>query len=230
MMRTSIINYVCLLTAIIYREGGMFMLQAIIFDVDGTILDTEQAILRSLQRTLLEETQKEYAFEELRFALGIPGKDTLQRLNVDDIEKVHQKWSAAVLDFSQEVSVFPNLEAVIQSLACKPFQLGIVTSKTRQEVTDEFDPFGLSDYFTQIISASDTEQHKPHPEPLLTCLELLQVAPEDAIYIGDSIYDLQCAKQAGAKFALALWGAKTTKGYEEADYFLQEPSDILTII
>jgi len=199
----------------------MVMLQAIIFDVDGTILDTEQAILQSLQRTLREETEREYALDELRFALGIPGKDTLKRLNVDDIETVHQKWSAAVLDFSQEVSVFPKLEAVIQSLASKPLQLGIVTSKTRQEVTDEFDPFGLSDYFTQ---------HKPHPEPLLTCLELLQVAPEDAIYIGDSVYDLQCAKQAGAKFALALWGAKTTKGYEEADYVLQEPTDILTII
>lgn len=167
------------------------MLQAIIFDVDGTILDTEQAILKSLQRTLREETEKEYALDELRFALGIPGKDTLRQLNVDDLETVHQKWSAAVLDFSQEVSVFSNMEAVIQSLASKPLQLGIVTSKTRQEVTDEFDPFELSNYFTQIISASDTVQHKPHPEPLITCLELLQVAPEDAIYIGDSIYDLQ---------------------------------------
>ncbi|ACA40080.1 HAD family hydrolase [Lysinibacillus sphaericus CBAM5] len=209
---------------------GLAMLQAIIFDVDGTMLDTEKAILQSLQRTLREETQKEYACEELRFALGIPGKDTLQRLNVEDIEAVHQKWSAAVLDFSHEVSVFPNLEAVIQSLASKPLELGIVTSKTRQEVIDEFDPFGLSEYFTQIISASDTEQHKPHPEPLLKCLELLQIAPENAIYIGDSIYDLQCAKDAGAKFALALWGAKTTEGYEEADYVLQEPSDILTLI
>jgi len=206
------------------------MPQAIIFDVDGTILDTEQAILQSLQRTLREETQKDYPFEELRFALGIPGKDTLQRLNIDDIEAVHQKWSAAVLDFSHEVSIFANQEAVIQTLARKPLKLGIVTSKTRQEVTDEFDPFGISDYFKQIISASDTKKHKPHPEPLLTCLELLQVAPEDAIYIGDSIYDLQCAKQAGAKFALALWGAKTTKGFEEADYILQEPMDILTII
>lgn len=195
------------------------MLQAIIFDVDGTILDTEQAILQSLQRTLREETEKEYALDELRFALGIPGKDTLRQLNVDDLETVHQKWSAAVLDFSQEVSVFSNMEAVIQSLASKPLQLGIVTSKTRQEVTDEFDPFKLSNYFTQIISASDTVQHKPHPEPLITCLELLQVAPEDAIYIGDSIYDLQCAKQAGVKFALALWGPKRLRGMKRQIMF-----------
>ena len=75
------------------------MLNAIIFDVDGTILDTEKAILQSLQRTLREETQKDYPFEALRFTLGIPGKDALQRLNVDDVEAVHQKWSAAVLDF-----------------------------------------------------------------------------------------------------------------------------------
>lgn len=206
------------------------MLRAIIFDVDGTILDTEQAILQSLQRTLREETQKDYPFEALRFALGIPGKDALQRLNVDDIEAVHQKWSAAVLDFSHEVAVFESLEEVIQHLATKPLQLGIVTSKTAQEVVDEFEPFGLSEYFQHIVSASDTEKHKPHPEPLLKCLDALQVAPEEAIYIGDSIYDFQCAKQAGAKFALAHWGAKSTIGFEEADYVFYEPKDILAIV
>ncbi|EFI68500.1 pyrophosphatase ppaX [Lysinibacillus fusiformis ZC1] len=206
------------------------MLRAIIFDVDGTILDTEQAILQSLQRTLRKETQKDYPFEALRFALGIPGKDALQRLNVDDIEAVHQKWSAAVLDFSHEVAVFKSLEEVIQHLATKPLQLGIVTSKTAQEVVDEFEPFGLSEYFQHIVSASDTEKHKPHPEPLLKCLDALQVAPEEAIYIGDSIYDFQCAKQAGAKFALAHWGAKSTIGFEEADYVFYEPKDILAIV
>jgi len=206
------------------------MVKAIIFDVDGTILDTEQAILQSLQRTLREETQKDYPFEALRFALGIPGKDALQRLNMDDIEAVHQKWSAAVLEFSHEVAVFENLEEVIQHLATKPLQMGIVTSKTAQEVVDEFDPFGLSDYFHQIVSASDTEKHKPHPEPLLKCLDALQVAPQEAIYIGDSIYDFQCAKQAGAKFALAHWGAKSIIGFEEADYVFYEPQDILTIV
>ncbi|MFK5708417.1 HAD family hydrolase [Lysinibacillus boronitolerans] len=206
------------------------MLKAIIFDVDGTILDTEQAILQSLQRTLREETQKDYPFEALRFVLGIPGKDALQRLNVDDIEAVHQKWSAAVLDFSHEVAVFESLEEVIQHLATKPLQLGIVTSKTAQEVVDEFEPFGLSEYFQHIVSASDTEKHKPNPEPLLKCLDALQVAPEEAIYIGDSIYDFQCAKQAGAKFALAHWGAKSTIGFEEADYVFYEPKDILAIV
>ena len=206
------------------------MVKAIIFDVDGTILDTEQAILQSLQRTLREETQKDYPFEALRFALGIPGKDALQRLNMDNIEAVHQKWSAAVLEFSHEVAVFENLEKVIQHLATKPIQMGIVTSKTAQEIVDEFDPFGLCDYFHHIVSASDTKKHKPHPEPLLKCLDALQVAPQEAIYIGDSIYDFQCAKQAGAKFALAHWGAKSTIGFEEADYVLNEPQDILTIV
>ncbi len=149
---------------------------------------------------------------------------------MDDIEAVHQKWSAAVLDFSHEVAVFESLEEVIQHLATKPLQLGIVTSKTAQEVVDEFEPFGLSEYFQHIVSASDTEKHKPNPEPLLKCLDALQVAPEEAIYIGDSIYDFQCAKQAGAKFALAHWGAKSTTGFEEADYVFYEPKDILAIV
>ncbi|KOY83456.1 HAD family hydrolase [Lysinibacillus macroides] len=206
------------------------MLKAIIFDVDGTILDTEQAILQSLQRTLQQEQQGTYSFDELRFALGIPGKVALQRLQVREIEAVHQKWCAAMLDFSHEVAVFAELKPVIQTLVTKPLQLGIVTSKTRQEIVDEFDPFSLSHYFRQVISASDTKKHKPHPDPLLKCLDLLEVAPKDAIYIGDSKYDLQCAKQAGAKFALALWGAKTTNGFEGADFILQRPEEILQLI
>ncbi|MEG0450304.1 MAG: HAD hydrolase-like protein, partial [Lysinibacillus sp.] len=76
----------------------------------------------------------------------------------------------------------------------------------------------------------DTEKHKPHPEPLLVCLEGLHATKNEAVYIGDSIYDMQCANSAGVKFALALWGSKTTNGFESADYVLNAPKDILNII
>lgn len=206
------------------------MMKAIVFDIDGTIIDTEQIILKSVQMVLKEETQKEYTFEELRFVLGIPGEDALKKLNVKDADRVLKKLSATIGKFIHESSIFEGMEETLSSLAKEPIQMGIVTSKTKQEVVDEFHPFGLSGYFKQIISASDTEKHKPHPDPLLRCLALLQVAPEETIYIGDAIYDMQCAKGAGVKFALALWGAKTTKAFEDADYILQTPKDILNLV
>ncbi|TQS75121.1 HAD family hydrolase [Ornithinibacillus gellani] len=205
------------------------MFNYLIFDVDGTILDTEAAILKSLQHVLASEG-KEYQTEELRFALGIPGKETLRRLHVTDVERVHSKWSNTVLAFSKEVQVFKEIEEILTDLFNKHVKMGIVTSKTQQEMKDEFAPFGLNDFFQFTINADDTENHKPYPDPLLACLDGLDASQHDAIYIGDSIYDMQCAKSAGVKFALALWGAKTVEGFESADFILENPKDILTLI
>ncbi|MBZ4221473.1 HAD family hydrolase [Bacillus wiedmannii] len=206
------------------------MVTALIFDVDGTILDTERAILCSLQWVLKEELNEDYTLDALEFALGIPGKEALKKLNVPNINVIHPKWSKAVLDYYHEVSVFKSLEDIIGMLSLSNIKLGIVTSKTKQELVDEFEPFGLSSYFEHIICACDTDKHKPHSEPLLACLKRLDVPCHEALYIGDSIYDMQCAKSAGVKFALASWGSKTKDAFKDADYILEEPKDILKLI
>ena len=201
----------------------------IIFDLDGTILNTEKAILKSLQKVLVEENIY-YEQDDLRFALGIPGKDTLKKIGISDIERVHPKWSKTVLEFSGEVEIFENLKEVIIQLAEMSITTGIVTSKTSQEIIDEFDRFEMGSYFKEVISADHTTKHKPNPEPLLLCLEKLHIPNEEAVYIGDSIYDMQCAHSAGVRFALAHWGAKKTEGFEAADYILRKPEDILSLL
>ncbi len=204
-------------------------MKGIIFDIDGTILDTEKAVLYSLQTTLRNEGIH-YDLEELRFALGIPGVAALQKLSVANIERVHEKWIKNMVEFKNEIKVFEGIEEVIQAVAPYDIRTGIVTSKTRQEFVDDFEPFGLHEHFEHSICVEDTNKHKPHPEPLVTCLRRLNIDASEAIYIGDSLYDLQCAKQAGTKFGLALWGAKTTKGFEEADHVFQTPHEILKVV
>jgi HAD superfamily hydrolase (TIGR01549 family) len=206
------------------------LVSALIFDVDGTILDTEKAILCSLQWVLKEELNEDYTLEALEFALGIPGKEAFKKLNVPNIDVIHPKWSKAVLDYNNEVSMFKSLEDIIGILSLSNIKLGIVTSKTKQELIDEFEPFGLSSYFEHTICACDTDKHKPDPEPLLVCLKGLDVPCHEAIYIGDSICDMQCAKSAGVKFALASWGSKIKDAFKDADYILEEPKDILRLI
>lgn len=205
------------------------MYKSFIFDVDGTILDTERASLQSLQMVLLEEGM-EYELDDLRFALGIPGRDTLGRLNISDIDRVHQKWSQYELELSKEVDMFSGIEDVIKQLAGKTISLGIVTSKTRHALNECFEPLGLHSYFEHMICTNDTKKHKPHPDPLFLCLERFGVASDESIYIGDSIYDMQCAKAAGVKFGLALWGSKTMEGFELADYVFKEPKEVLEIV
>ncbi|GKV68644.1 phosphatase [Sporosarcina sp. NCCP-2716] len=205
------------------------MFTTIVFDVDGTLIDSEEAILNSLQKVLQEEGHA-YSQDDLRFALGIPGMDTLKQLEIANPERVLATWSETVLEFSDSVRLFEGAAEVVAQLAESPLRLGIVTSKTAQEVRHEFDPFGLSPHFDCIVSASDTEKHKPHPDPLLRCLETLGAEKEGALYIGDSIYDMQCAHSAGVPFALALWGSKTTERFEAADYILKQPVDVLELL
>lgn len=206
------------------------MYKAIIFDVDGTLIDTELAMLNSLQRTLKEEKGIDKKHEELRFILGIPGKDTLRMMGLEPVEELHDIWSAAVLDFSHNVVVFKGIEELLNTLKSLNLKLGIVTSKIKQSMRDEFDQFNLNHYFDNIIDADDTLYHKPNPEPLITSMQNLNVESNDAIYIGDSIYDMQAAHAANMKFALALWGAKTTKGFEKAEFILEDPTDLIKII
>ncbi|AOR25004.1 HAD family hydrolase [Clostridium taeniosporum] len=204
------------------------MYKCILFDIDGTIIDTEKAVINSLQKLLKLEKGTTYPADELSFALGIPGFVALEKLNILDIDNATKKWNEYLKEFYSDIKVFNGLKEVIEKLYESNVKMGIVTSKTKQELIDDFYPFGLNNYFDYIVCADDTVQHKPEAEPILKCLELTKTIPSETIYIGDSIYDMQCAKNAGIDCALALWGAKNQD--LNATIKLNNPKEILNII
>ncbi|MBC1355744.1 HAD family hydrolase [Listeria welshimeri] len=201
------------------------MYKAIIFDVDGTILDTEKAVLHSLQTVLADEGVN-YELDELRFVLGITGAAAVEQLNILDQERVLDKWIEREASFIDEVEVFEGIHQVLHAIPAS----GVVTSKNALEMDKGFYPFDIHHHFQAIVCASDTENHKPHPDPLLKGMELLGREPNEVLYVGDSIYDMKCAHAAGAHFGLALWGAKTTKGFENAELIFEKPEDILAYV
>lgn len=204
------------------------MYKYLIFDIDGTIIDTEKAVIGSLQKLLKVETGMDYPADELSFVLGIPGSVALKRFNIADIDKACLKWNEYLKEFYNSIRVFPDLEELIKHLHDLKIKTGIVTSKTKQELLDDFYPFGLHDYFDYIVCADDTIRHKPDPEPILKCLELAQASPAETIYIGDTSYDMQSAHHAGVDFALALWGTKNPN--LNAKIKLSHPKELLDIV
>lgn len=204
------------------------MYKCVIFDIDGTIIDTEKAVIGSLQKLLKLETGIDYLADELTFVLGIPGSVALKKFNIVDIEKASKKWNEYLKEFYEDIRVFPDLEEIIKHLHNQKVKTGIVTSKTKQELIDDFYPFGLNRYFDYIVCADDTCKHKPDPEPILKCLEISKAAPTETVYIGDTCYDMQCAQSAGVDFALALWGTKDSN--LKAAIKLQHPKEILNIV
>ncbi|HDX9636059.1 TPA: HAD family hydrolase [Bacillus cereus] len=205
------------------------MYSCVIFDVDGTIIDTEVAVLSSLQKLLQIEKGKTYSFEELAFVLGIPGEVALKHFNISDIKKANNEWNKYLREFEHHINIFPDLQDTLITLWKAGIKTGIVTSKTKQELIDDFYPFNLQNYLSYIVCADDTVKHKPHPEPLLKFLDISKCDPADAIYIGDTKYDSQCAKEANVSFGLALWGAKSSESVD-AEFLLKSPKDILEIV
>ncbi|SHK45990.1 HAD family hydrolase [Paramaledivibacter caminithermalis] len=205
------------------------MYECIIFDVDGTLINTEKAIIGSLQRMLKVEFGKEFSEEELLFTLGIPGEKALSQLGITDIKKGMEGWAEHLKDFFMYIELFSGIEEVVKTLNEIGIRTGIVTSRIDEEIKNDLVLKKLIDYFSLVICADDTLKHKPEPEPLLKFLEITEANPSKAIYIGDTIYDFKCAQGAGVDFGLALWGAKSTEGIK-AKYNFKNPNEILEIL
>lgn len=203
------------------------MYKHIVFDVDGTLIDTEFAVLHSLQDILKDVLGQKFSLKELEFALGITGEKALKQLKVTDIQKTLELWNEKLELYKDKVVVFEGIKDLLQALTKREYQLGIVTSKTRNEYKVEVTPFELDKYFDIIICADDTSNHKPNPEPLLKYLELSQVDLKEILYIGDSVYDYECATSANIDFAFAKWGNKRQN--IDAKYILESSMDLLNI-
>lgn len=203
------------------------MYQCIIFDVDGTLIDTEISVKKSLQKVLSEETQKEYSLADLDFILGIPGHIALEKIGIKNIQEANRRWNEYMTDYKNQVTVFDGIEKILQELKDKSIKTGIVTSKTRNELRDDFIPFGLMKYLDFYVCADDTINHKPNPDPILKFLEISGISADQAIYIGDTIYDYKAANAANVKFALALWGAKDSDGFGNSIQ-IEKPENIMT--
>lgn len=198
----------------------------IVFDVDGTLADTEESVLSSLVQIVQEETSKTLPRHELDFALGIPGKDALEKLGIYS-QATLDRWCQVAASFKSTISVFPGLLEVIATLADSGCKLGIVSSRARDEYAEEIAPLGFDKYFEHIILVEDTTEHKPAPAPMLEYLRRTGANPGNVVYVGDTVYDEQCATSAGVSFARAAWGSH--QDIPNATYNLKTPNDLLTL-
>lgn len=205
------------------------MYETIIYDIDGTLIDTEKAVLGSLQKMLRTDYGRNMEIQDLSFVLGIPGAESLSQLGIENISKANERWNYFMKDFFSSIVVFRGIFDLLGTLKNVNIMQGIVTSKTTEELKNDFVPFGLTDFLTHTVCADDTEKHKPNPEPLLKFLEISGAEPKTSIYIGDTIYDYECARDASIDFGLALWGCKNHE-HIQAKYKFERPQDIIEIL
>lgn len=202
-----------------------------IFDIDGTLLDTEAMYMKSLQM-VLNENGIERPYEALTQTFGIPSHDALVALEIPaaQIPTIMAQWRDAIPNFQADVRVYDGVNEMLKKLAALPdVQLAVMTSKQRYELERDFTPFELNSYFSEFVVAEDAKRGKPAPDPILVAMKRLNVKPEQTVYIGDTQYDLQAAHAAGIKFGLVAWGAKNQTGVADADYVFAFPEEIVAL-
>lgn len=198
------------------------MYKHIIFDVDGTLLDTRFSIFQSLKDTLFELTGQTVEPDE-KIVVGTTGEYALEKYNVENISEAIKIWNKKKLDLKHTIKLFDGIEKMLENLHNSGFTIGIVTSQTHSEMKDTFPFEKVGKYFSTIICADDTSKHKPDPAPLLKYLEKSGVSAKNSIFIGDSVHDKNCAKAAGVDFAFLH---KTETPDPDVKYFFETPADV----
>lgn len=201
-----------------------------IFDVDGTLLNSAEVDQQCLQQ-MLREFGQEHTLEELRPSFGKPGRQTLADLGFsgEAAERAMDRWEGLSQERIAEVRVFNGVEDMLKALHERGCRCGIVTSRTHYQYGYGFSPLGLDGYFDAVICMEDAPRHKPAPDPLLECLRRMGGTADEAVYIGDSACDMECAAAAGVKSCLALWGIPEGACIR-ADIELAAPADALKLI
>ena len=144
-------------------------------------------------------------------------------------KKTYARWVQYVNDYEEEATLFEGFEEVLETFKNKKIKQAIVSSKVREQYEIDIVSKGIDQYMEAVILEDDTTFHKPHPEPLLKCIEKLNLKPEEVIYIGDAHSDYEVSKNAHIDFGLAKWGSVAMQEIP-ATLVFKQPKDLLRLL
>lgn len=206
--------------------------KAVLFDLDGTVLDTSDLIINSFQYTMQRHCKKELSPLEVYTFFGKTLRSAMEHFGPDQVDELIQTYREySLAHHDQMITVFNNVTETIHSLHQAGIRLAIVTSKTKKPALRGLKLFDLDVYFSVIIGADQCQNHKPHPEPVQQALFQLQVEAEECLMVGDSPFDLISARQAGVKTVAVRWTRISWETIlrENPDYILQDMNELLAI-
>jgi pyrophosphatase PpaX len=190
----------------------------VLFDLDGTVIDSGAIILASMRHAAKEVLGTEVPDEELMAAVGGPGLEAqMHALAPDRVEELVSVYRAHNEPLHDGLACCAGIDDVLVRLKDEGRRLGIVTAKRRKTVELAFDQVPIAHLFETVVGGDETERHKPDPEPLLLALERLGARADDAVYVGDAPFDIKAAKTAGLFSVGVTWGGIHARERLEAE-------------
>ncbi|WCT56058.1 pyrophosphatase PpaX [Paenibacillus kyungheensis] len=210
------------------------MIDTVLLDLDGTIVDTNELIIASFINTLESNGLAPLTREQIIPHMGLTLEQQLRAFSgVDDVTSyvtAYREYSA--IHHDTMVAPFPEVTEVLTRLQAEGIKLGVVTTKIRPNTLKVLEMFQLDQFMEVIITQDDVEHTKPHPQPIERAMEALGSSPEHTLMVGDSPADLQAASAAGVMSAAVAW---SLKGEEELSkyhpqYILHTMSDLYELV
>ncbi len=183
--------------------------RGILFDLDGTLVDSLDLILASYRHTMKTHLGRVLPDEEWKITLGTPLRVQLKSFasspeQAESMFKTYIEHNEA--NHERLIRPFPGMRDAAEALRRAGYRLAVVTSKLGPNAERELRSCGLDGLFDALVSASDVQRPKPDPEPVVMGLQSLDLPAADALLVGDSLYDLLAGRAAGVDTAAALWG------------------------
>jgi pyrophosphatase PpaX len=204
----------------------------VLFDLDGTVVDSGGIILASMRHATLTVLEQELSDEQLMSAVGGPGLEGQMRAFAPDrVEELVQAYREHNEPLHDGLESFDGLDEVLVRLKSEGRRLGIVSAKRRRTVELAFARVPLGHLFDVIVGGDDTERQKPDPQPLHVALDRLGAEAGDAAYVGDSPYDMKAAQAAGVYAVGVTWGGIHDGALlEDADVVVHTAEELLAVL
>lgn len=206
--------------------------RGLLFDLDGTIIDTIELILASARHASERVLGKALPDEVLRHNIGVPLRAQMGEYAPGDVEALlaaYREHNDRVHD--DLIDEYPGTEEALAQLASMGYPMGVVTSKSRPVAERGVRHFDLGRYFEFVVGFEDTEAHKPGPDPVLEGARRLGMSARNCMYVGDSPHDIESGKAAGAVTVAALWGPFPERVLEpRPDFAIERLGDLAVLL
>ncbi len=207
---------------------------AVLFDLDGTLIDTIGLLLECARHTFEGRTPAP-TDEEWIAGIGTPLRKQFAAYTTsdDEIEELTQRYRAFQRQHHDRLTTaFPGVLDVLDELEARGHPMGIVTSKSNEMMDRGLEWVGIMRHMKTRIGMDNAERHKPDPHPVQVALEELGYEPHEAIFLGDSPHDIASGNAAGVTSVAALWGPFTREQLEpyHPDEYLQSILELPSLI
>jgi pyrophosphatase PpaX len=200
----------------------------VLFDLDGTVVDSGGIILASMRHATRTILGREFSDEALMATVGGPGLEAqmLELGGKEHLEALVTTYRAHNEPLHDSLEVFTGMDDVLIALKEEGRKLGLVSAKRRSTVELAFAATEIGHLFDVVVGGDEAPRQKPAPDTLLLALERLGASPAEAVYVGDSPFDMAAAKAGGLGAIGVTWGVHDRSLLADADEIVDTPTEL----